>query len=92
MLLSYNNTQKKCGFCGENIPVGARRCPYCASVLEVSFDDSYRIESTDVKTGMDNNQENPAQNAAEDDQGIESAESRLEQGADAPDQNGAELV
>ncbi|MEN6315386.1 MAG: hypothetical protein ABFD25_14215 [Clostridiaceae bacterium] len=33
-----NNAQKKCGFCGESIPVRAGRCPYCGSLLEVTFD------------------------------------------------------
>ncbi|HEX2946401.1 MAG TPA: hypothetical protein VHT96_10645 [Clostridia bacterium] len=40
--MSYNSdSQKKCGFCGETIPAGAGRCPYCGSLLEVRFDNSY---------------------------------------------------
>ncbi len=40
--MNYNNdSQKKCGFCGETIPAGASRCPYCGSLLEVTFDNGY---------------------------------------------------
>lgn len=38
-----NNEQKKCGFCGESIPARAGRCPYCGSLLEVAFENSYQI-------------------------------------------------
>jgi hypothetical protein len=48
-LTSENNLQKKCGFCGENIPVGARRCPYCGSILEVTFDNSCKIGTSEGK-------------------------------------------
>lgn len=47
-----NNAQKKCGFCGESIPVRAERCPYCGSLLEVTFESGYQI----------NPSENPASN------------------------------
>ncbi len=36
-----NYSQKKCGFCGENIPAEADRCPYCGSILEVTVDAQY---------------------------------------------------
>ena len=40
--MSYNNDpQKKCGFCGETIPARSDRCPYCGSLLEVTFDNGY---------------------------------------------------
>ncbi len=40
--MNYNNdSQKKCGFCGETIPAGASRCPYCGSLLEVTFGNGY---------------------------------------------------
>jgi hypothetical protein len=48
-LTSDNNNQKKCGFCGENIPVGAGRCPYCGSILEVTFDNNCRVDQPEVK-------------------------------------------
>ncbi len=38
------NSLKKCGFCGESIPSGAGRCPYCGSILEVTIEDSYQID------------------------------------------------
>lgn len=38
------NSLKKCGFCGESIPLGAGRCPYCGSILEVTIEDSYHID------------------------------------------------
>lgn len=37
MHLNYN-AQKMCPFCGENVPVGVGRCPYCGSILETSGD------------------------------------------------------
>lgn len=40
-----NNTLKKCGFCGESIPMGAGRCPYCGSILEVTIEGSYQIDT-----------------------------------------------
>jgi len=54
-LTSENNVQKKCGFCGESIPVRAGRCPYCGSLLEVVFENNYRINPV----------ENPTDNQAE---------------------------
>lgn len=48
-MTSDNNLQKKCGFCGENIPAGAGRCPYCGSILEVTFDNNYKIDQSEVK-------------------------------------------
>lgn len=36
-----NYSQKKCGFCGENIPADAGRCPYCGSILEITVDAPY---------------------------------------------------
>ncbi len=30
-----NNNLKKCGFCGMEVSVGAGRCPYCGSLLEM---------------------------------------------------------
>jgi len=62
-LTSDNNNQKKCGFCGENIPAGAGRCPYCGSILEVTFDNSYRIEQPEEKpvSGDPDGQENTEQ-------------------------------
>jgi hypothetical protein len=38
-----NYSQKKCGFCGENIPAEADRCPYCGSILEVTVDSPYKM-------------------------------------------------
>ncbi len=55
-MTSDNNVQKKCGFCSESIPVGAVRCPYCGSILEVTFDNNYRItppENPTIKVGTD---------------------------------------
>ena len=40
-MTSDNNVQKKCGFCGESIPANAGRCPYCGSIIEVTFNNSY---------------------------------------------------
>jgi hypothetical protein len=54
-LTSDNNQQKKCGFCGESIPAGAGRCPYCGSILEVTFDNSYRIDPSEGKPVSDEN-------------------------------------
>lgn len=42
--MADNSSLKKCGFCGENIPLGAGRCPYCGSILEVTIEDSYQID------------------------------------------------
>jgi len=36
--------QKKCDFCGETIPVTARRCAYCGSILEVVTNNDYRLQ------------------------------------------------
>lgn len=61
---SDNNMQKKCGFCGETIPTGAGRCPYCGSILEVTFDNSYRItppEEANVSNIEDAKPENAEQ-------------------------------
>lgn len=33
--------KKICSFCGESIPRSANRCPYCASILEVTVDDEF---------------------------------------------------
>jgi len=41
-MLLYNNMQKKCAFCRENIPAGAGRCPYCGSVLETAADENFK--------------------------------------------------
>ena len=38
------NSLKKCGFCGESVPTGAGRCPYCGSILEVTIEDNYQID------------------------------------------------
>lgn len=67
-MTSDNNVQKKCGFCGENIPAGAGRCPYCGSILEVTFDNSYRIttpEDTAVNNVEDAKPEDAEQTQAE---------------------------
>lgn len=42
---SDSNLRKRCGFCGEAIPVNASRCPYCGSVLEISLENDYQIAS-----------------------------------------------
>jgi len=42
--LADYNSLKKCGFCGESIPLGAGRCPYCGSILEVTIENSYQSE------------------------------------------------
>lgn len=47
-MTTENNAQKKCGFCGESIPSGTRRCPYCGSILEVTFDNDYHINSSEI--------------------------------------------
>jgi predicted ATP-dependent serine protease len=47
MFLYNNDAQKKCGFCGETIPAKAGRCPYCGSLLEVTFDNSYGSDRYD---------------------------------------------
>lgn len=49
---SDNNSQKKCGFCGESIPANAGRCPYCGSILEVTFDNDYKF-TTGEDSGHD---------------------------------------
>lgn len=59
-----NNAQKKCGFCGESIPAHAGRCPYCGSLLEVTFDNGYQInpdENTVPVREEDKNQDNANQ-------------------------------
>ncbi len=48
-MTSDNDQQKKCGFCGENIPARAGRCPYCGSILEVPFDNNGAVVQTEVK-------------------------------------------
>lgn len=48
-----NDTQKKCGFCGETIPAYAGRCPYCGSLLEVTFDNSYGADRPCQPAGQD---------------------------------------
>ncbi len=37
---SDRNVQRKCGFCGEGIPDSAERCPYCGSILKITFDNN----------------------------------------------------
>ena len=44
-----NNMQKKCGFCGESIPVNASRCPYCGSILEITFENNYGMKTDNEK-------------------------------------------
>lgn len=39
-----NYSQKKCGFCGENIPADANRCPFCGSILEVEVNAQYVMD------------------------------------------------
>lgn len=56
-MLNFDNQQKKCGFCGESIPAGAGRCPYCGSILEVGINSDYRI-SEDNRTADDVNTAN----------------------------------
>ena len=36
----FNEAAKKCDFCAESIPVCARRCPYCGSLLKIDRPDS----------------------------------------------------
>lgn len=36
---SNNASLKKCNFCGEEIPAGTGRCPFCGSLLEVIVDE-----------------------------------------------------
>lgn len=48
-MTSDNELQKKCGFCGEGIPAGARRCPYCGSILEFVPDNDYKLEQSETK-------------------------------------------
>jgi hypothetical protein len=47
--LNYN-AQKKCDFCGESIPVSANRCPYCASILEVTVDNTFDPSGTEQQS------------------------------------------
>ena len=44
------NAQKKCDFCGESIPVSANRCPYCASILEVTVDNTFDPSGTEQQS------------------------------------------
>jgi len=37
--------QRKCSFCGESIPPNTGRCPYCASILDISFGSDYNMAS-----------------------------------------------
>ncbi len=81
--MNSDNMQKKCGFCGETIPARAGRCPYCGSILEVTFDDSFRLDVPETRpeggeTGQDAEQqsgqiENGAQQGAEQQENPESA-------------------
>lgn len=60
-----NYSQKKCGFCGENIPADTERCPYCGSILEVPVEPPYRMPEqqseapvfggTEAEAGMQGN-------------------------------------
>jgi len=36
----FNEAARKCDFCAESIPVCARRCPYCGSLLKINRPDS----------------------------------------------------
>lgn len=38
--------QRKCSFCGEEIPESQRRCPYCGSLLEARVNENRDIFST----------------------------------------------
>lgn len=71
-MTSDNNVQKKCSFCGESIPVGAGRCPYCGSILEVTFENNYRIIPL----------ENPTTNQAEDAKPYDADQMQVEQNAE----------
>lgn len=71
-MTSDNKEQKKCGFCGETIPVGAGRCPYCGSILEVTFDHNDSI------TPAQNTAVNTAEGAKPDD----GEQARVEQNAE----------
>lgn len=35
-----NKAQKKCEFCGEGISADAGRCPYCGSIVEITYDNN----------------------------------------------------
>lgn len=54
--MSFDNQQKVCGFCGESIPAGAGRCPYCGSILEVEINNNYNISGNN---GLPNNTNEP---------------------------------
>jgi len=49
--LDYN-TQKQCSYCGETIPAGAGRCPYCGSILEVKVDNAFGTDTSGQQQGM----------------------------------------
>ena len=60
-----NYSQKKCGFCGENIPAEANRCPYCGSILEVAVDAPYGMPEQQQSSTDDLNGANTAQGIQE---------------------------
>lgn len=75
IFLDFNSSQKKCGFCGESIPAGAGRCPYCGSILEVTIDNSYRINADESGNTPQNTEQTqsdvrPAQDANTDQPGV----------------------
>lgn len=68
--LSIDNQQKICGFCGESIPAGAGRCPYCGSILEVEINNDYNI-SRDNSSADNTNASNNGNEQINYDQGTD---------------------
>ena len=63
--MDSNNTDfKKCNYCGETIPAGSGRCPFCGSILEVAVDnDPFRLSEEKPAGDSGNTQTGPVPGA-----------------------------